>query len=301
MKKQVKKKLYESSGWLALLFRAYAVLPLPVMYLISDCLVFPLLYHLFRYRRKTVRINLQRSFPQKSAVELKMLERRFYKHFCDSIQETCHLLEMSEKEALKRMVFENPEYPVQLAEKHGGVLVVLGHYGNWEYESLYAMHLRYTDAVNSYNVYKPLKNKAFDVLMHKIRTRFGGSNVAKNDIYRTVIRLRNEGKQGIFGLISDQSPNGNSLGYWTNFLNQETAVMIGAERMAKQTGFAIVYADVLKTDRGHYQTTFRLVTDNPAETSEFDITERYTRLMEDTILRDPAFWLWTHKRWKHHK
>jgi Kdo2-lipid IVA lauroyltransferase/acyltransferase len=301
MKHPREKRLLNASGWLTWLCRAYAVLPLPVMYLLSDLLVFPILYHVLRYRRRTVRKNLQNSLPDSNLPAIKLLERRFYRHFCDTIQETIHLLEMSEKEAARRMLFEHSELLIDLAVKHQGVLVVLGHYGNWEYQSLFSRQLNNLDIIQSYNVYKPLKNKAFDILMHQIRTRFGGLNVAKNDTYRTVVRLKNEKTHGIFGLISDQSPNGNSLTYWTSFLNQETAILMGAERMAKQTGFAVVYADVRKTARGHYRTSFQLVSEYPNETAEFEITERCTRMMEETILRDPAFWLWTHKRWKHKK
>jgi len=114
-----------------------------------------------------------------------------------------------------------------------------------------------------------------------------------------VIRLRRENIPGVFGLVSDQSPSKKNLHYWTTFLNQDTAILTGPERMAKQTGFAIVYGDVTKVKRGYYQTQYICLTEQPTEEPENSLTERYARLMEATILRDPAYWLWTHKRWKH--
>jgi len=279
--------------------RLYASLPMPVLFLISDLLFFPVVYHIGRYRRKVVRRNLQNSFPDYAPLELKRIERRFYRHFCDNFQETVRVLAMSEKEAKKRMVFVNPEVLTTFAEKGQGVLLVLGHYGNWEFQPFLFLNMLASGNQEGFNVYRPLKNVAFDELMKKIRIHFGGSNVTKNETYRTVIRLRKNGIAGVFGMVSDQSPSRGNLIYWTTFLNQDTSILTGPERMAKQTGFAVVYSDVSKTSRGCYQSEFKVISDKPDTTAEFEITEKYARLMEKTILRDPAFWLWTHKRWKH--
>ncbi len=206
---------------------------------------------------------------------------------------------MSEKEAAKRMGFVNPEVLTSFAEKGQGVLLVLGHYGNWEYQPFLFPYMLASGNQEGFNVYRPLKNLAFDELMKKIRVHFGGTNVTKNETYRTVVRLRKNGIAGVFGMVSDQSPSSGNLNFWTTFLNQETSILTGPERMAKQTGFAVVYSDVRKTARGCYQSEFKVISDTPSETAEFEITEQYARMMEKTILRDPAYWLWTHKRWKH--
>jgi Kdo2-lipid IVA lauroyltransferase/acyltransferase len=288
-----------SSAILYGLVRLYAYLPLSVSFFFSDLILYPIVYYLAGYRLKVVRENLKNSFPEKSHKELRQLERRFYRHFCDSFQETVRVLGMTEAEARQRMIFTNPEVIKNITDKGQGVLMVLGHYGNWEYQPFLFLSLLKSGSREGFNVYRPLENEAFDRLYLKIRSRFGAGNVSKNDTYRTIIRLRREKIAGIFGLISDQSPSWANIHYWTNFLNQETAILTGPERMAKKTGFAVVYADVQKLSRGHYQTDFLLMTDRPLETAEFEITEQYARLMEKTILRDPAFWLWTHKRWKH--
>src|SRR5659263_128440 len=169
--------------------RLYASLPMPVLFLISDLIFFPVVYHIGRYRRKVVRRNLQNSFPDYTPLELKRIERRFYRHFCDNFQETVRVLAMSQKEAKKRMVFVNPEVLTSFAEKGQGILLVLGHYGNWEYQPFLFSYLKANGLQESFNVYRPLKNVAFDELMKKIRVHFGGSNVTKNETYRTVVRL----------------------------------------------------------------------------------------------------------------
>jgi len=279
--------------------RLYACLPLPVLFFLSDVFVYPLIYYVIGYRLDVVRKNLKNSFPDLSDKVLKQMERKFYRHFCDTFQETIRVLGMSEKEAKERMIFINPEIVTDFARHGQGVLLVLGHYGNWEYQPFLFLHLLASGSQQGFNIYRPLKNQAFDDLFNKIRAHFGVANVAKNDTFRTVIRLRKAGIAGIFGLVSDQSPSTANLHYWTNFLNQDTSILTGPERMAKQTGFAVVYADVQKRTRGHYQTTFKVISDRPQDTAEFEITEQYARLMEKTILREPAYWLWSHKRWKH--
>jgi len=288
-----------SSGILYGLVRLCAFLPLPVLYLISDIFLYPLVYYLVRYRLNVVRMNLKNSFPDKTKTELRGIERKFYRHFCDSFQETIRILGMSEKEARKRMVFKNMELIKETSSNDQGVLLVLGHYGNWEYQPFIFIHLQELESKKAFNIYRPLKSKAFDHLYLKIRSHFGGVNITKKEMYRTLIRLRRDGVAGMFGLISDQSPSGANLHYWTKFLNQDTSILTGPERIAKQTGFAVIYADVEKVARGYYQTTFKLITDKPQETAVNEITEKYARLMEETIIRQPAYWLWTHKRWKH--
>lgn len=276
-----------------------AFLPLPVLLFLSDILMYPLVYYIVRYRLNVVRGNLKNSFPEKTPKELNLIEKHFYRHFCDSFAETIRILGMSEQEAKKRMVLVNPQLVTDFAKHGQGILIVLGHYGNWEYQPVLFLALLESGNQIGYSVYRPLKNKAFDYLYMKIRTHFGGGVTTKNDAYRNIINLRRAGKAAVFGLVSDQTPSKTNLHYWTTFLNQDTAILTGPERMAKQTGFAVVYADVEKTGRGCYQTTYKLISDKPKETAEFEITEKYARLMEETILREPAYWLWTHRRWKH--
>lgn len=294
-------KLSKINNFIVGVLAIIAKMPLKIFYVLSDVFIFPLVYHVFRYRRKIVTGNLMRAFPEMPAVEIRNIEKRFYHHFCDTILETFNMLGMSHQTAERRMIYKNASYLADLCATNKGVLVVLGHYGNWEYHSFFHLAVLKTKDIGCFNVYKPLKNKLFDELMKRIRARFGNLNISKNDIYRMVIRLRKTGQSGIFGLISDQSPIASSLNFWTGFLHQETAFMMGAERMAKQTGYAVVYADVQKKNRGMYETEFLLVTDSPEAEPEFKITETYVRMMERTIRRDPAFWLWTHKRWKHKK
>jgi KDO2-lipid IV(A) lauroyltransferase len=245
-----------------------------------------------------VRTNLFDSFPEKSKKELRAIEREFYHHFCDYFVETIKLLHISDEEMSKRMKFENMELVDELMKNGNSILMFLGHYCNWEWVTSINLNFKDKENVILAQIYKPLKNKAFDDLFLKIRSRFDSMGIPRYETLRAIVKLRRDKMQTMVGFMADQLPSINNIHYWTTFLNQDSAVFTGVERIAKQTGFAVVYLDMQKESRGHYRATVRLISDNPAEDPEFKITETYIRAMEKTILRKPAYWLWTHKRWK---
>lgn len=279
-------------GWMYL----YALLPFSLLYILSDLLYF-FVYKIVRYRLKVVRSNLSSSFPEMDKKELLNLEKRFYHHFCDYFVETIKLLHISDEEMQKRMFFEDLDIVKDAMKDGRSVIMYLGHYCNWEWVPSITMYFKNTDYIFG-QIYKPLQNKAIDKLFLKIRSRFGSLGIPKNDTLRTIVRLKKEGKQTLIGFMADQTPAPQSIHYWTEFLNHDTPVFTGVERIAKQTDFLVIYLDMQKIKRGVYKATVKLVNENPKEEPENKITETYIRMMEKTILRDPAYWLWTHKRWK---
>jgi KDO2-lipid IV(A) lauroyltransferase len=264
--------------------------------MLSDILYF-FVYKIAGYRLKVMRHNLEVSFPEKTEQERLTIEREFYHHFCDYFVETLKLLHISDEEMQKRMQFENVEQIKELMKDGNSTLMYLGHYCNWEWVTSINLVFKQEGKILG-EIYKPLKNKAMDNLFLKIRSRFGSLAISKQDTFRTIVKLRNEGKQTLIGFMADQTPAWRNIHYWTPFLNQETPVFTGVERIAKQTGFAVVYLDMEKLKRGHYKATVHLISDKPKEDPENYMTETYIRAMEKTILRNPAYWLWTHKRWK---
>lgn len=275
----------------------HALLPFRALYVLSDILYF-FAYKVIGYRIKVVRQNLRNSFPKKTEKELRTIEREFYHHFCDYFVETIKLLHISDKEMRKRMQFVNVEQIKDLMKDGNSVCMFLGHYCNWEW--IPSITIDFRDDSNKIlgQIYKPLKSKAVDDLFLKIRSRFGSLGIPRYDTLRTIIKLRKDKKQTLIGFMADQMPSLNNIHYWSTFLNQESAIFTGVERIAKQTGFSVVYLDMEKIKRGYYKATVKLITDTPQAEPEFHITETYIRAMEKTILRNPAYWLWTHKRWK---
>lgn len=270
-------------------------LPLRVLYLLSD-FMFLLVYYVVRYRKKVTRRNLTNSFPDKTQKELRKIERRFYRYFCDLFVETLKLIHISKKQINRRMVYKNTEYIGKLYETGRSVMLMTSHYGNWEWTSSFSQF--YPDKP-VYQIYRRLKNKNFDKFMYDLRVRFGARNIEKHNVLRSMLSLRKEGQLGMFGMLSDQTPSPANIHYWTKFLNQDTPMLTGTEQLARKFDYPLIYVDVKRIKRGYYECDIVPLCDDPQKTSEFEITEKYARLLENTINRAPEYWLWTHKRWKY--
>lgn len=276
--------------------KTHAILPMRVLYLLSDIL-YVLIYKIAGYRVKVVRKNMKASFPDKSEEELRRMEREFYHHFSDYIVETIKLAHISLEEVQQRAFLKNPELVDRLMEKgHTCFILLMGHYGNWEWFS--SASSRFEDS-RIYQIYRPLNNKAFDRLFIRLRTHFGSFGIKKNDTIRDIIQLKQDKTRAVVIFLADQTPSRANLHYWTQFLNQESAILTGPERIARKLDLPVIFLDTQKIKRGYYTVDMHLITETPKQTPEFWITEQYARLMEKCILRNPAFWLWTHKRWKH--
>lgn len=275
-----------------------AMLPFSVLYFISDFL-FWVVYHLVRYRRKIVRKNLQNAFPDKAIREIVTLEKEYYHHLCDYFVETVKILRMSEEEMKQRMHFENPELLNELTQRGGASLMCLGHYGNWEWVPSIVLHLM--PGIEGGLVYKQLHSTSFDQLFYKIRSRFGSYPIEKRSVLRKLIQKRKEGNTIVVGFLTDQRPPRVSDKYWTTFLNQDTPVQTGMEKIARSLSLPVIYLDIEKVKRGFYRGRFVLVSPDASTENEHTITENYMRLLEKTVMRAPAFYLWSHNLWKFSK
>ena len=274
-----------------------ALLPFRILFLISD-FFYLIVYYIARYRRKLVRKNLANAFPEKTPLEILKVEKDFYRHFCDYFVETIKLLHISDSQMRKHFVFKNLEPAQHFLDERHPIVLVLGHYGNWEWVPSIMLHLKGGENTISGQVYRPLKNKISDLFFLNLRKRFHSIGYMKHNVFRDIVNLRKANTNWIIGFMSDQKPSGNQVLYRMQFLNQDTPVLTGTEKIAKHTGAAVCYLDISCLKRGYYEGRIRVISDNAAKTTEFEITEKYMRCLEHTILRNPSAYLWTHNRWR---
>lgn len=277
-----------------------SLLPLRVLYFVSDILYYPLFY-VVRYRRKVVRQNLVNSFPEKSEEEITRIEKKFYSWFCDYVVETLKLMSMSKEQTRRRMTFSGVDDIVAAMEKTGKnfCFVYLGHYGNWEW--IASLPYWCPDDVKCGQIYHPLRNKAMDKLFLRLRGQFNGVCIPMKETLRKIIEMRRDKQKAIIGFISDQAPKWNSIHHWCDFFHRETPVFIGTEKIGKQVDALIYYADVTRPKRGYYHCAFRPMTHEAKQAPDYELTDKFTHLLEEMITREPHIWLWTHKRWKRTK
>ncbi|MNR25746.1 lipid A biosynthesis lauroyl acyltransferase [compost metagenome] len=145
-------------------------------------------------------------------------------------------------------------------------------------------------------IYKPINNKVFEKWFNALRTKFGNMFVPMRQTLREVIATKNE--ITLFCFASDQSPTAQDTQHIIHFMHQPTAVLVGLEKIAKQTNRPVFYFDVTRVKRGHYEVECIPMCMNPKETGEHEITSMFFEHLTRTIQRDPAYWLWSHNRWK---
>ena len=288
----MKKVLYYiSTGLLYLL----SLLPLCIHYLFSD-FIYLIIYHLLGYRKPLVRRHLSECFPEKSDAERASVERTFYHWFCDYLVESIKMLTMSERQMRKRMVFRGTETVDQVVGEGQSCAVYLGHYCNWEW--ITSLPLWVTPDAQCGQIYHVLENSDYDRLFLRLRQRWGAVCIPMAETLRRIVKYKQEGKPVVIGYISDQVPFWNNIHHWLQFLNHDTPVLTGTERLARQTGHAVFYMDVRRLKRGYYEAEFKLITREPKQMQEYEITDIYFRMLEESIRREPACYLWTHNRWK---
>lgn len=279
------------------IFYLVSKLPYRALYVISD-IANLVLYHIVRYRRDIVRRNITSAFPEKSLEECISIERGFYKWFCDYFVETVKLMSVSRQELLSRIEFRGIDKIEECFDRGQTCAGILGHYGNWELLSATGLVIKkHPEAVIGL-IYHPLRSQLFDRLFINMRQSMGGVCVPKKDILRYLVSFRSQNLMNLFGYIADQAPRYRNIHLWLPFLNHDTPVFTGAERIMRKMNNAVFYIDVERPERGKYIYTFKLMTDKPGEMPEFEITKKFFAMLEQTIRREPRFYLWSHNRWK---
>ncbi len=273
--------------------RLISRLPWAVLHRISDFL-FLLTYYLIGYRKKVIMHNLALAFPEKTDAERKAIVKEFYKHLCDIIVEMVKTLTISAEDFRKHIYMENPELLAQYLDQGQSCIIMAGHLSHWEWTPpiLKLLFPKY----DGLPVYKTLSNPFSDRLVLKIRSRFGVIPITKENTLREVVRRKKAGETFILGLVADQSPAGHELDFKTNFFNIPTYFYTGSDKLARQTGFPVFYSEIERLARSRYVLRLQLI--EPQQHYPNEIIEIYARLLEASIRKHPAHWLWSHKRWK---
>ncbi len=272
-----------------------SLLPMSFLYGLSRVFLL-IVYNIFNYRKEVVSENLRNAFPDKGEDELKSLAKKFYLHFGQIAAEGVKGFSISEKHLRERYKVVNPEVLEELYAQGKSVLLVSGHYGNWEF-MVQSLNLQFSH--QGAGVGKPITSNGFAHIVNKARTRFGMEIWDHLNVRGEIQSHLDQNKLFCCMLLADQSTSNTDKSYWMRFLNQDTPVLFGPEKLAKTYDLPVVYYDVEKVKPGYYELTLKPVSFNPKAEAYGDITYKHNKLLEDYIVKKPEFWLWSHKRWKH--
>ncbi|MBS9463414.1 lysophospholipid acyltransferase family protein [Flagellimonas sp. 389] len=269
-------------------------LPFRVLYFISD-IVYQLLYHVFGYRKKVVSSNLALVFPEKPEAERLLIEKKFYKHLCDIFLEMIKTLGISNEQMQKRYVFSNVKVFKELERNGKNTMIMMPHYASWEW--VFSLN-SYVES-EAYAIYQTIQNKYFDKLVRDIRSKYGTTLIRTHESRKIIKDAKEKADLITVGIISDQSPMVIRARHWANFMNILVPIHVGGEELCKAHDIVPVYLKVKKVKRGHYEATFKVLTERPKEVKDYDISEAFIRETEKSIYEAPEYYFWTHKRWKH--
>ena len=258
------------------------------------------LFHVIRYRRKVVHENIKSAFPELSSRERLIIERKFFTHFCDLMMESVKFFSISNKEMRRRMKFKGIELLEESCRNGRSCGVFLGHYGNWEWISSMPLWID-QNLCQCTQLYHPLENYVTDQLVLYTRKRFGGKNITADKSIKYMVNYMRQGKPILVGFIADQGPSWESIYHWNNFLRHETPWFTGAERIMQKLDMDVYYLEVRRVKRGYYEAEYKRITTEPKKFEQFKLTDIYSEMLEETIKRDPAYWLWSHRRWTRSK
>ena len=278
------------------MFLIIGLLPFKLMYLLSDFLSFILL-RVVKYRVDVVRYNLKSSNLKLTEKDIKKLIKNFYSHFCDIYLEMIKLDRMNKIDVEKRLKVLNPEIANKYLKEDKSVILLVSHYGGYEWCTALDYFFEYKVAA----IYTPLKDKELENLTIKSRARHGMKLISRYNALNDIRDLKKSGCNYMYGFMADQSPQIRKINYWTKFLGVEVPAFTGAERMAKELNIPVVFAKMSKLSRGKYEMRLELIAENPNEFKDFEITEKYLRLVEKQIHEKPDYYFWTHNRFKHRK
>lgn len=254
-----------------------------------------LIWHVLKYRKKVVLSNLRNAFPEKTESEIVKIAKRFYLHLCDIFMESIY--RMSATEAQKRYVFEQVEVYQKLFQKGKDLIIMMGHYANWEWTASAWNQVPY----RTIGVYKPLMNKTFDRYFIFMRTRFGSQAVPLRNTFKEAVGCRQNNDRFALLLVGDQRPTPAEIKLWLTFMNQDTPIILGPEKMAQKFDTAVIYLQVVPVKRGYYRVFPVLITENASKTAENEVSTLFYSVLENQIKSQPEYYLWSHKRWKYTK
>lgn len=264
------------------------------MHLLSE-IIYVAAYRLAGYRRKVTRTNLVKAYPQLSAMERKRLEKAYYHHISDLLVEGLHNLYARPQTLMKRYKFVNRQMVNEYYERGESVILMSAHYNNWEYM---ISSLNFQLMHHGVGVGKPLEDKLVAKYITRRRSRYGTEIVDQTNVRQVMEFFHQHEVPTAYMMLSDQSPSNVHKSYWTTFMNQETPFLYGAEYFARKYDMPVLYYEVTKVKRGHYEVRFEKLCDKPSEAEPYAITKAYVRRLSETINKVPQYWLWSHRRWK---
>lgn len=253
-------------------------------------------YYLIPIRKQVTKENLKHAFPDYSDKKIDQIAYNSYKSFLITFVEILYLPWLTLEQIKKIISFENIQLIKQLYDKQNGVILMSGHFGNWEYIATSGaanLNLKFSVVV------KPQRNQFVDRWMNKARTKWNNEVVPLGLSIRNIYSVL--ANKGIIAMVADQRGPEESIKL--EFFGRKTSVYTGPAVLSIKTNAPIVYSLAVRQKDYSYKAKVTEISreDLPEDYDEKVkvLSERILRYLEDYIKEYPEQWLWMHRRWKH--
>lgn len=270
----------------------FSLLPLRILYVFSDAF-YGIFFYILKYRRDVVMQNLRLAFPEKSDAERLRIAKQFYRNFIDTFIESVKLITMSKKQIMKRSTCD-VERVNELIAAGKNIHLMAGHQFNWEFGNLMlSLNLR----IPFVGIYMPISNQSLDRIFYNIRKRYGTILISAPDFKSKMHQVFS--RQYLLGLAADQNPGHPANAYWMHFFGRPAPFLTGPAKGAVKNNTAVMLVGFEKVKRGYYHFSMQELAEDGSRHSPEELTLLYKKGLERIIRRDPANYLWSHRRWKH--
>jgi KDO2-lipid IV(A) lauroyltransferase len=256
-----------------------------------------ILYRADRKHRDRAIGNLRRSFPDMPQRRIAQLAEQSMQHMCRLAVETVSTTRLIHIDTFAEYItFVNFTETLELMlRRNQGLIMLTGHYGNWEILGYVLATLGFPTT----SIARPLDNQHLSHWLFDVRERTGQRIIAKKGAVEEVTSVLD--KKGVVGFIADQ--NAGSKGMFVDFFGRRASTYKSIGLLAMQYEVPVVIGFARRTARPfHFEVGVQEVI-HPKDWKDQDeplryITQRYTKAIEDTVRKDPAQYLWVHRRWK---
>jgi KDO2-lipid IV(A) lauroyltransferase len=282
-----------SFGITFIFVRLFSLLPFFILNGTS-WVIFQLLDKIIHYRKSIIVKNLKNAFPEKTDDQISLIKTEFYRYFARLIMENIKMFNLSLRKLERHIYLKNPEELERLFKLNKSVAAIAAHYGNWEW----LLGLKKDVPHHTLGIYKLLNNKYFNSFFTNHRAHYGTEMINMREVPRILLKYARENTKTLTLYISDQSPVWEEIQYWTTFLNQDTPVYLGPEKLARKMKMAVIYFRVTVEKSNRYSVEAITITEDASKMQDYEITNQHLRLLQEDIRRNPQYWLWSHRRWK---
>ncbi|MFA5619400.1 MAG: lipid A biosynthesis acyltransferase [Weeksellaceae bacterium] len=273
-----------------------SMIPLKLLYGFSEVLYF-VIYYIVGYRKQIVYENLRKSFPEKPEEDILKIRKKFYRNFADYLVETLKSFSISQQELDRRHTYSNLEVFDECKKEGKNVIMITGHVFNWEW---YIGLVKYLPTQKTYALYHKVKNEFWNDRVSAIREKFGTNTLDMHKSVRFMLVAPQDGEQ-TYLFVADQSPQRDEIRHSIRFLNQETPVYLGFDKIAAKKNMAVVFCKTVKKSQGHYHTEFERIRPKNRNFEPHEVLNEFFSRLENQIIEHPDNWLWSHRRWKNAK